>query len=602
MARRSLYTPVKRSHLIQGSGVGSLIRLRTGITAIVLDLHSWYTSIPTGNASGFNKDAVRQQRLMRHRRRDPELEAATGAPFFVEPPPGPSGEVNPNDDWVIPAIRFPLWAACANQRCARTTRATTDEHDELRGKNGCNCGGENPGKRRPFLQVPVMLVCAAGHIDEVDWTSAAHNGGTLCDSPDVRVRFGSSIKRPNVSCETCEQSHDSSNDFTMPCSGSRPWTCLPNESCSEKMHLVERTNVSVYFASVKSSIYVPDSESDNEQLTAWLSVLDLALILGNPVDDTALVRLLEKAKSFGFSDDVTLPLLKSHVERLMLTADDNSQPWDELAARARELDTLSLAPGSDPLTSQFLRVHRPQQTGLSEHFGPGGIISDVIAVDRLTETRVHDGFSRWRPAATMDRARSLELMWGGRQVSKSSRWLPGYRVTGEGILFVLSQPSLRKWEQRLGSLVQRPSGLASEDLSLSGVAAHTLAHAVMRVLSDRCGYPLPGIRDRVYDLPDGRVAFLVYTAEGDAFGTLGGLVEHAEGMKLDSLLDDSIASLQWCAQDPVCNSAKADGELRDEGSCHHCVLVPETSCERFNNFLDRASIIGSSDRSQIGLL
>lgn len=603
MPSRFAFTPVKRSHLIQGSGVGSLIRLRSGVTALVLDLNAWYSTIPTGRAGGFNKDAVREQRLTKHRLRDPELEAATGAPFFVEPPPGPPDDVNVNDDWILPAVRFPRWAACANQRCARITKASTDEYSELRGKaRGCTCGGQNPRSRRPFLQVPVMLVCPAGHIGEIDWIASAHNNGPVCDAPDVRVRFGSSVKRPNVVCENCKQSHDPSDDFSTSCSGSRPWNGLADEPCTEKMHVVERTNVSVYFANVKSSIYIPDADADNENLTAWLSTLDLKLILGSPEDADGLQRLLTRAKAYGFGDEVTIEVLQSHVRRLMTSTDDDSQPWDELAARARELNTLSIDPTSPAIASRLLRLHRPKQLDISRHCKLGGMIGDVIAVDRLTETRVHDGFSRWRPAEVIDRAQSHKLMWGGRSIPKSSRWLPGYRVTGEGILFILSATALDQWSANIGADVRRPVDLDTKKLSRAGIAAHTLAHAMMRMLSDRSGYPLPGIRDRIYDLPDGRVAFLVYTADGDTFGTLGGLVEHAEGAKLASLIDDSIESLQWCAQDPVCNSAKADGELREEGACHHCVLVPETSCERFNNDLDRGSIIGAPDRSMQGLL
>ena len=602
MVSRFAFTPVKRSHLIQGSGVGSLIRLRNGITALVLDLNAWYQSIPTDNAQGFNKDAIRNKRLQKHRVRDPELEAATGAPFFVEPPPGPSDDVNPSHDWILPAIRFPLWAACSNQRCGRITRTSTDNQRELRGRNGCACNGNKSGVRRPFLQVPIMLVCPAGHIAEIDWVATAHNNGPVCASPDVRVRFGSSVKHPNVSCETCKQSHDSSDDFSATCSGSRPWTELPNEQCSEKMRVVERTNVSVYFANVKSSIYIPDARVDNEQLTAWLSGLDLKLILGDPSDVAGLTRLLASAKAYGFGNEVTLDVLKSHAERLMLMHEDDGELWDEPAARARELDTLSLDPASTPVVSRLLRLHRPQSPSLSAHCQSGGIFSDVVAVDRLTETRVLDGFSRWRPAATMDKKRSLALMWGGRQIPRNDRWLPGFRVTGEGILFMLSPAALDRWEAKSGSAVRRLPNSEPETLSPAGVAAHTLAHAVMRTIADRSGYPLPGIRDRIYDLVDGRVAFLVYTADGDSFGTLGGLVEHAEGVKLASLVDDAIASLQWCAQDPVCNSAKADGELREEGACHHCVLVPETSCERFNNDLDRGSVVGAPNRSRIGLL
>ena len=193
-------------------------------------------------------------------------------------------------------------------------------------------------------------------------------------------------------------------------------------------------------------------------------------------------------------------------------------------------------------------------------------------------------------------------MWGDRPIPQNKRWLPGFRVTGEGILFVLSDDAVHAWETKLGEPTRRQPGTESTRLSLAGIAAHTFAHGVMQSLSDRCGYPLPGIRDRIYDLPDGRVAFLVYTADGDSFGTLGGLVEHAEGPKLYSLLDDTWTSLQWCAQDPVCNASKEDGELRTPGACHHCVLVPETSCERFNNDLDRGYLIGSPDRLILGLI
>lgn len=35
-------------------------------------------------------------------------------------------------------------------------------------------------------------------------------------------------------------------------------------------------------------------------------------------------------------------------------------------------------------------------------------------------------------------------------------------------------------------------------------------------------------------------------------------------------------------------------------ACHACCLVPETSCERFNLTLDRASIVGLPDQD-VGL-
>ena len=603
MVSKYAFTPVKRSHLIQGSGVGALVRLRTGVTALILDLQAWQDSIPTGNAVGFNKDAEREKHLLKHRRRDPELESATGAPFFVEPPSGPSDEISMRDDWVLPAVRFPRWAACANPLCGRIKFADSDYQFELRGRiHGCTCGSSAARFRKPFQQVPLMLVCSQGHIDEIDWVAAAHNYGPTCGNPDVRVRFGASIKRPLVSCDACKSKHLTTHNFSVPCSGARPWTEQPNQDCTETMHVVEQTNVSVYFPSVKSSIYIPDANADNELLTAWLSTLDLALILNDANDVQGLSRLLKRATQQGFGSDVTIEVLSTHVARLINSAVVGSTPWNQLAARARELDTLNGGSDVAANTSRLLRFHTPSDIHGSRWCQPGGIFSSVVAVDRLTETRVLDGFGRWVPVTEMDRAKSLRLMWGDRPIPQNKRWLPGFRVTGEGILFVLSDDAVHAWETKLGEPTRRQPGTESTRLSLAGIAAHTFAHGVMQSLSDRCGYPLPGIRDRIYDLPDGRVAFLVYTADGDSFGTLGGLVEHAEGPKLYSLLDDTWTSLQWCAQDPVCNASKEDGELRTPGACHHCVLVPETSCERFNNDLDRGYLIGSPDRLILGLI
>ena len=35
-------------------------------------------------------------------------------------------------------------------------------------------------------------------------------------------------------------------------------------------------------------------------------------------------------------------------------------------------------------------------------------------------------------------------------------------------------------------------------------------------------------------------------------------------------------------------------------ACHGCALVPETSCEEFNRFLDRGLVIGTFDDSTLG--
>jgi hypothetical protein len=35
-------------------------------------------------------------------------------------------------------------------------------------------------------------------------------------------------------------------------------------------------------------------------------------------------------------------------------------------------------------------------------------------------------------------------------------------------------------------------------------------------------------------------------------------------------------------------------------ACHGCALLPETSCEEFNRFLDRGLVIGTFDKPDLG--
>jgi hypothetical protein len=50
-----------------------------------------------------------------------------------------------------------------------------------------------------------------------------------------------------------------------------------------------------------------------------------------------------------------------------------------------------------------------------------------------------------------------------------------------------------------------------------------------------------------------------------------------------------------CSNDPVC--AQHDPPNQHEGrfllgaACHGCLLIAETSCEQFNDFLDRALVV-----------
>ena len=61
----------------------------------------------------------------------------------------------------------------------------------------------------------------------------------------------------------------------------------------------------------------------------------------------------------------------------------------------------------------------------------------------------------------------------------------------------------------------------------------------------------------------------------------------------------------WCSSDPVCMELGAKGQgpkSMNLAACHACGLLPETACEVFNVFLDRAMVTGTHEHPEIGFM
>jgi len=140
------------------------------------------------------------------------------------------------------------------------------------------------------------------------------------------------------------------------------------------------------------------------------------------------------------------------------------------------------------------------------------------------------------------------------------------------------------------------------------ILLHSLSHALMEEIALDCGYPLSSLKERVYaiigngaDRPD-RFGILIYTASSGAQGTLGGLTAAAE--RIPTLVANALDRLSLCSNDPVCadHDPSVAGDERSllGAACHACLLVPETSCEARNNYLDRALLGATVAETQAG--
>ena len=166
----------------------------------------------------------------------------------------------------------------------------------------------------------------------------------------------------------------------------------------------------------------------------------------------------------------------------------------------------------------------------------------------------------------------------------------------------VSHCGLKWWETEFV-----PSGTASRQISPELVALHTLAHVVINELVYACGYGSASLRERLYvSTESGRemLGVLIYTAAGDSDGTMGGLARMALPMNLGPVLTDALQRATWCSTDPVCMELGEAGQGPGScnlAACHACALLPETSCEEFNQFLDRGLLVGTHSSPSLGL-
>ena len=201
---------------------------------------------------------------------------------------------------------------------------------------------------------------------------------------------------------------------------------------------------------------------------------------------------------------------------------------------------------------------------------------------------------------------------------KPQNWFPATEVRGEGIFLILRRSEVEKWmsgSSDLTSHVSRVLGRIKEDsmvrsrhgsvVSAEFLLIHTLAHILIRQLTYDCGYDSSSLQERIYvntsDAETKMIGLLIYTASGDAEGTLGGLVRQGLPGRLDETFQAAIANTRYCSSDPLCIESEGQGlDGLNLAACHACALLPETSCETGNTLLDRALLIGTESNPNLG--
>lgn len=640
--------PLRRAQVIAPSGAGSLQTSSDGVTGIICGVDHWIDRV----SKYFDANEFKIHDEWR-------LSEALGVSYFVRPPDyrEPYG-IESNSEQVnmritLPALRFPLWHWC--RFCRSLELHENKQHQsgkilcrtcEEKDKDGTVRGSK---WKKYMIQVAFLAMCESGHIEDFpfrEWVhkninpacklnlTASFSGATL-EGQSIRCEcgaernlggiFGGAISPVNQAyVSNLSKNLDGSAQYV--CRGRSPWLDdFDGCGCGQQVFGGLTGAVNVYYPYVQSAIFLPKDVAGVDA-----NLLEVLLRSGPQVllkfakatgirDSVAIANLIIENHSDlfrGYSKEKVAEAIKAVYMEEVRASDVEEVPNDwRLTLKAPEYRVLKSSKSSMP---SMLKLSKRDRRAYDQSGVVHQCSGSLTLVERLRETRALTGFGRVRPNPHLPIAQHKSLL--RRPAAGQQDWLPAYEVFGEGIFIDFNTNRFKEWSQDR-DVVARVSPLRDSeyfrrdypncsDVSFLArfVALHTLSHVLINQLVFDCGYTAASLRERLYCSDEG-ISFpamnglLIYTASGDSEGSMGGLVRMGEPSELDRVFESALDGARFCASDPICMELGAKGQGPDSmnlAACHSCALVPETSCEYFNHYLDRGLLIGTPENTSLG--
>lgn len=265
--------------------------------------------------------------------------------------------------------------------------------------------------------------------------------------------------------------------------------------------------------------------------------------------------------------------------------------------------------GDDKKTN-YLRYENQKISELKNYF-----ISTLIKVKRLKLTTVQTAYTRQEPfdkdmfIREGDAQTPIKIKYTSTQ-AVNTQYLLATESFGEGIFIDLDKNKVDEWfvkhsketeafQKRISPLWNRflqsenlPSDKFSDQKHLAKfILLHTLSHLLIKEMEFLCGYSATSMNERLFVDNENMQGVLVYTVAGSE-GSYGGLINQSNPESFIKILHSALFRSRDCASDPVCYHSDGQGiGGLNLAACYSCSLLPETSCEEFNSFLDRAILI-----------
>ncbi|AZQ58099.1 hypothetical protein EJ994_04480 [Maribacter sp. MJ134] len=359
---------------------------------------------------------------------------------------------------------------------------------------------------------------------------------------------------------------------------------------------VIRSSNSVYYPNILSSIYIPANDELNE-FTIEL-IKDEFEDGGNAKQ---IAKSLKRYKNIEIDSNIIQNLIDNNfnVKDFIISQTENQYRYDEY----RFIIDNDSSDRKDELVFEKIDAT----------FFQNKLIKSIYRMDKIKITSVQTSYTRQEPISTDSFLKDDEIDESNKEVilkkftSKkglSVKYLPAIESYGEGIFFDFEDEKLISWMQsnhlikeRISIIVTNHNNLDSNfnetlDITAKYILLHTFSHLIIKELEYLCGYPATSIKERLYLDDELKMnGLLIYTIAGSE-GSYGGLTSICDDDKIGKLIESAIIRAKDCATDPICYHTNGQGVSNlNLSACFSCALLPETSCEMFNCYLDRRILI-----------
>ena len=522
------------------------------------------------------------------------------------------------EDARIPVRSFPSWGVCPECHKLKLGRKGNDRTSLYCDSTKCR-DAKNKGKKTPRTEpVRFVIACANGHLDEFPWYEWVHRDEkerSACSKTQALLYLrdsgkSSSLKSKYVECTNCKAQKRTmemslaesglrgikfSDSYT--CTKSMPWLKDDAAQCNATMSGIFKGASNFYFPLNTRAVTIPPF---SDEVAQWV---------------VKKIKQIENAKRRG-GNKLRL-WLEGELDLYDEEKDQDGNTVDDYLDKIKKLDDFRQNNANTDIRSLEFNQLNSKDPTRSKDFVTESIqvpaslqkwIGGITLVKKLRVVSALTGFTRINPydaeQDNVEKRKSKDLVPNFRIArihSGQPRWLPVVENRGEGIFLSFKNSVLKNWatkpevEERMKHLLTFQGKKTSTPKNMDDfpgyVFLHTMSHLLIKGMGKSSGYPTSSFEERIYSGKE-MAGILIFTSASSRDGSLGGLVDLVtKPHYLETMIQNSISASSVCSTDPLCSTQEPEAQHNCVGaSCHACSMLPETSCESQNNFLDRATV------------